>query len=136
MNKLVNLLVVAVLAAFGWVNVVYAHDFGDPLPSCGVADNLPGFHADVILVFWSDVGADAYSVALVCMDPNTGRSKSAIYETGGPGVGVIVGLSQFNGWQSFKEGDVCMVAVKGLHTDGTPNNSVVGKADCAGELVD
>jgi hypothetical protein len=135
MKKLANLSAVAVLAAFGWVGVAYADDFGDPLPDCSVTDAASGFASDFLDVSWSDVGAAAYSVAVVCMDPNTGRSKSAKIEVGDV-TAASVYLTEFNGWRSLKEDDVCMVAVKGLHTDKTPNNSVIGKTDCDGMLAD
>lgn len=133
MKKLAILSAVAALAAFGWADVADAADFGETNPTCTQVVGATGLSDNSFNVTYGDLGQFETAVMLACMDPEKGRAKTTSFID--DDFAENVPLTDFNGWRSLRDGDVCVITAKGLHEEG-PNNSTVDSADCNTPLDD
>lgn len=155
MKKLATLMAVAALAAFGWASGAKADPLAGEVTSCVVEDHGAGLAVDHIHVEWLRLDdppdVDAYGVSAWCMDPETGRAKHTKVEVDNsledfgvvgapcdllalPRCTTTILLTDFNGFNSMRDGDLCMVTVKALHFPGPNKEHDVAMLACAGAL--
>ena len=126
---------VAALAAFGLANVANANDIVAPTITCEEVRPVGGRDPDFVHIVWSDIGAGAYIVRIVCLYPDE-RPRAASWKErrefycDGAGCKFDFLLTEDDGFLSLRWGGACDVSVKGLHAITDHPDSIWRMKDC------